>query len=77
MWTTDAPTFDHSHSFDKIIEVKHHFGKGVTVVSNFVEKTTKVLYNDIVAKEHDLIRDTEAYTCFLNNIANEINPIKE
>lgn len=76
MWTTSKPIFKHEHDSDTLVEMTHDFGNGVTVVTNFEEGTTKLMHGKITVSEHELIRDTENYTKFLNNIDNEVNPQK-
>jgi hypothetical protein len=75
MWTTDTKSV-HEHDFDKVVEMTHDFGNGVTVVSNFETSTTTLMHGAIAVSEHDLIRDTEKYTNYLNNLNNEVNPLK-
>lgn len=73
MWTT---TIKHLNSLqrDNVSEISHDFGNGVTVVTNFEEGTTRQKHGEITVAEFDIIRDTEKYTNFLNNLQNEINP---
>jgi hypothetical protein len=74
MWITLKPKCIHEQGFDKIVEITHHFGNEVTVVTNFETKTTTQLHGGIVVHEHDMIADTTNYLNYLNNLDNEINP---
>lgn len=75
MWAT---TIKHKNSlwFDKVVEMTHDFGNNVTVVTNFETGTIRRMHGEIAVSEHELITDTETYTKYLNNINNEVNPIK-
>jgi len=75
MWTTSTKCV-HEHAFDKVVEMTHDFGNKVTVVSNLEKRTTTLKYSGIAVSEHDLIRDPEKYTNYLNELNNEVNPLK-
>lgn len=75
MWTTTVKS-THEKEFDKVVEITHDFGNKVTVVTNFETNTIKMKHGEITVNEHEIIRDTESYTKYLNNINNEINPQK-
>lgn len=76
MWTTDTRCV-HEHNFDKVVEMTHDFGNKVTVVSNLEKKITTLMYGGIVVDTHDLIRDPDRYTNYLNELNNEVNPLKD
>jgi hypothetical protein len=74
MWTSQQPKFDQvSNSLE---EITHDFGNQVTVVTSFKTNSSKLMHGDILVSENELIQDTQKYTTFLNNIDNEVNPIK-
>ena len=75
MWTTTTKSV-HEHDFDKVVEMIHDFGNGVTVVTSFQTNTTTLMHGAIAVNEHPLISDTEKYANFLTNLNNEVNPIK-
>ncbi len=76
MWTTTIKSRNEKE-FDKVVEMTHDFGNGVTVVTNFESNTTKLQHGSITVSEHEVIRDTEKYTNFLKNLEEEVNPEKQ
>lgn len=72
MWTTTI-THRHGEDKDQVVGITHDFGNQVTVVTNFEERTTKVMHGSITVNEIDMIKHTEQYAQFLNNIDNEYN----
>lgn len=77
MWTTFTSKEVHEKGFDRVCEITHEFGNQVTVVTNFDKGTSVLRHGEIEVSETELIRDTEKYTMFLNNIDQEVNPKKE
>ena len=77
MWTTRTTQEVHEIDSDRVCEITHDFGNRVTVVTNFDKGTSVMKHGEIEVSETELIRDTEKYTMFLNNIDKEVNPKKE
>ncbi len=75
MWTTNKPIIDQGSN--SLEEITHDFGNQVTVVTSFKTNSSKLMHGDILVSENELILDTQKYLTFLNNIDNEVNPIKE
>lgn len=75
MYTTAISHYN-SKERDRVSEITHDFGNRVTVVTNIETATTIIKHGEITMSEHDMIRDTDKYLIFLNNIDNEVNPQK-
>ncbi len=63
MWTT---TF--KHSINGVSQMTHDFGNDVRVVTDFSQKTMRLLYGDIIKKEYPLETCIEHYVQFLQNV---------
>lgn len=67
----------HSEEVDRVIEIEHDFGSGITVVSNLEEGVTRRLHGGVQVEEFPLIKNTDKYLTYLDRLDNEINPLKE
>lgn len=76
MYTTTTKHY-HSKEVDRVIEIEHDFGSGITVVSNLEEGVTRRLHGGVQVEEFPLIKDTDKYLTYLDRLDNEINPLKK
>ena len=67
----------HSKEVDRVIEIKHDFCHGITVVSDLEKGVTRRLHGGVQVEEFPLIKDTDKYLTYLDRLDNEINPLKE
>ena len=63
----------HSEEVDRVIEIEHDFGSGITVVSDLEEGVTRRLHGGIQINEFPLIKDVDKYHKYLSSIEQEIN----
>ena len=76
MYTSTTKHY-HSNEVDRVIEIEHNFGSGITVVSDLEEGVTRRLHGGVQVEEFPLIKDTDKYLAYLDRLDNEINPLKE
>lgn len=69
MWNTS-----YKHNNETVVEMTHHFGNGVTVVTDFETNTSKLKHGDITVSEHEVSKEIGNYYHYLNNVDKEVNP---
>lgn len=72
MYTSTTKHY-HSEEVDRVIEIEHNFGSGITVVSDLEEGVTRRFHGGIQINEFPLIKDVDKYHKYLSSIEQEIN----